>query len=62
MKAQLTPLECERLSWWLNRHKDAEVIVMDQESGLPVRAEYRTLSGGLFPVAYLFPSDEGVNL
>lgn len=46
---------------WLRLHKDAEVIVTDIES-VPVRAEYRTISGGQYPVAYLYPSDEGVNL
>ena len=46
---------------WLIRHKDAEVIVTDI-SGSLVRAEYRTLSDGRYPVAYLYPSDEGVNL
>lgn len=46
---------------WLSRHKDAEVIVTDVD-GVPVRAEYRTLSGLRYPVACLYPSDEGVNL
>lgn len=46
---------------WLRRHKDAEVIVT-ADDGVPVRAEYRTLSGGRYPVAYLYPSDEAVNL
>lgn len=46
---------------WLQRHKNAEVIVTDLQGNL-VRAEYRTLSGGRFPVAYSYPEDEGENL
>lgn len=46
---------------WLKRHSNAEIIVTDHQ-GVPVRAEYRTLSNGKYPVAYLYPSDEGINL
>lgn len=46
---------------WLKRHINAEVIVTDLD-GIPVRAEYRTLSGRRWPVAYLYPSDDGINL
>jgi hypothetical protein len=46
---------------WLMRHVNADVIVCLAD-GTPVMAEYRTLSGGKYPVAYLYPSDEGVNL
>lgn len=51
----------ERMDW-LQRHKMAEGIVVDSETGDPVRAEYRTLSGGKYPVAYYYPDDHAVNL
>lgn len=46
---------------WLKRYLNAEIIVTDHQ-GVPVRSEYRTLSGGKYPVAYLYPSDEGINI
>lgn len=52
--------EAQQITEWLTAHKDAEVIVTDTR-GIPVRAEYRTLSGGQYPVAYLYP-DGAVNL
>ena len=51
----------QRRQEWLVRHKAAEVIVVDLH-GVPVRAEYRTLSDGRYPVAYLYPSDQGINV
>ena len=35
---------------------------MTDLAGNPIRAEYRTLSGGMYPVAYSFPEDDGFNL
>lgn len=45
---------------WLERHRHADLIVYDTEADSPVKAIYRP--NGNYPVAYLYPSDEGVNL
>lgn len=45
---------------WLRIHKTAQAIVTTVD-GVPVRAEYRTISGS-YPVAYSYPSNEGFNL
>lgn len=45
---------------WLTRHAKADLIVYDLITDAPHSAVYRP--NGAYPVAYLYPSDEGVNL
>ena len=47
---------------WLDKHRNAEEIVVDPVTGDPVEARYRTLSKGKYPVAYSFPDDVGRNI
>ena len=45
---------------WLTHHAKADIIVYDLKTDAPHSAIYRP--NGAYPVAYLYPSDEGVNL
>lgn len=43
-----------RQTEWLKAHAKADAIVTDA-NGVPQWAEYRTLSNGMYPVAFAYP-------